>query len=58
MNRQDPSEVSMLQRGAVENAPVAVAEVMTDLLTAYEKIQCALERPALPSVAENTAANS
>jgi CBS domain-containing protein len=29
----------------------------TDLLTAYEKIQCALERPALPSVAENTAAN-
>jgi CBS domain-containing protein len=30
----------------------------TDLLTAYEKIQCALERPALPSVAENTAANS
>lgn len=29
----------------------------TDLLTAYEKIQCALE-PALPSVAEKTAANS
>lgn len=48
----------MLQRGAVENAPVAVADVMTDLLTAYEKIECALERPALPSVAENAAANS
>ena len=48
----------MLQRGAVENAPVFVADVMTDLLTAYEKIQCALEQPALPSVAENTAANS
>ena len=46
----------MLQRGAVENAPGA--DVMADLLTAYEKIQCALERPALPSVAENTAANS
>lgn len=30
----------------------------TDLLTAYEKIQCALEQPALPSVAEKTAANS
>jgi hypothetical protein len=54
MNQQEPSEVSILQRGAVENAPVAVA----DLLTAYEKIQRALERPALPSVAENTAANS
>jgi len=58
MNHQDPSHVSMLQRGAVKNAPVSVADVMTDLLTAYEKIQCALEQRTLPSVGEKTAANS
>ena len=47
----------MLQRGAVKNAPVSVADVMTDLLTAYEKIQCALEQRTLPLVGEKTAAD-